>query len=202
MVLDAQKEQILQRAEQANRIYIYPTSLRRSDAQVRNRFANLAAVRQELHRQLSDFPITLLRLLAEHPRGQIVLTPTGAEYDHRIAVAQIGIRYLADATGVVQEEVTPLLDHLLGSSGLRARMSEGHGINQPVAELGKQLKTWYDVKRDSYYDRYAARNEREFLAQAVRKYLYLPGLLRANDLEMFEFVRDRFLNEDFWKGVF
>jgi hypothetical protein len=199
--LDPEKERTLHQAEETNRIYIYPVVLRHSDRQIRARFTNVAAIRRELWHQLSDFPVTLLRFFVSQSRGQIVLTATGAEYNPKTTVAQIGIRYLADNTGVIQEEVTHLFDHLLGSNGQGPRMSEGHGINRRVEQLGQQIKAWYDVKADDYYDRYAARNEREYLAQAVRKCLYMPDLLKANDVEMFVLVRDRFLNDSFWREV-
>jgi hypothetical protein len=109
---------------------------------------------------------------AEHSKGQIVIAVEGAEYNPRTQVAKIGLDYLVQDIGVLQEEVVHLFDHLLGSNAQAYRMSEGYGITPAIQKIGQQIKEWYSVKRDSYPDAYAILNEREYLAQSVTKLFF------------------------------
>jgi hypothetical protein len=165
------------------------------------RFPNVPALREELFRQLSVFPIRLLRFFQESPDGQLVVLRAGAEYDPETAVAVVAAHYVANNPGVVREELAHLLDHLLGSYGRGRRMSEGAGINPGVEAVGQQLQNWYIRKSGAYYNPYAARNEREYLAQGVREYFRAPDLLEANDQELFHFIESQFLDNSFWMRI-
>jgi len=165
-------EKIFRQAFAKDKIYIFPAVLAHSDRVTRKRFNNLEDVRQKLKRELSVFPEVLLQFFAEHPKGQIVIAVEGAEYNPRTQVAKIGLDYLVQDIGVLQEEVVHLFDHLLGSNAQEYRMSEGYGITPAIQKIGQQIKEWYNVKRDSYPDAYAILNEREYLAQSVTKLFF------------------------------
>jgi len=106
---------------------------------------NLDAVREELFRQLSVFLIPLLRLLSTTQRGQLIITAEGAEYNPEPQIAEVSVIYLMRNRGISQEEVTHLLDHLLGSEGIGGRLSEGYGRTPQLKNIGQTIKQLFKV---------------------------------------------------------
>jgi hypothetical protein len=128
-----------------------------------------------------------------------LVTEAGAEYDPNSGIAICGLPYLLTAEGVCQEEFTHLLDHLLGSAGLGARLSEGVGVTPRLAEVGGQIQTMF--RSPQFVSEYARLNEREYLVQGVRFYVTDPDLLAERDPALHTFVAECFLNNDFWEEV-
>jgi len=186
-------------AERKGIIYIVPTALQKSGRDAKRRFANLYAVREELFRQLSVFPISLLRLLSTAKRGQLIITTEGAEYNPETRIAKVSLTYLMRNRGVSQEEVTHLLDHLLGSEGLGGRLSEGYGRTPRLKNVGQTIKQLFEA--GNYVSPYAQTNEREYLAQGIRFYLFDPEQLIKKDAALYEFLEGEFFNESFWREV-
>ncbi len=186
-------------AERRGIIYIVPTALQKSGRDVQRRFANLDAVREELFRQLSVFPISLLRLLSTAKRGQLIITAESAEYNTETQIAKVSVTYLMRNRGVSQEEVTHWLDHLLGSEGIGRRLSEGYGRTPRLKNVGQTIKQLFEA--GNYVSPYAQTNEREYLAQGIRFYLFDPEQLIKKDAVLYEFLEDKFFNESFWQEV-
>ena len=186
-------------AERRGIIYIVPTALQKSGRDVQKRFTVLDAVREELFRQLSVFPISLLRLLSTTQRGQLIITAEGAEYNPETQIAKVSVTYLMRNRGISQEEVTPLLDHLLGSEGIGRRLSEGYGRTPQLKNIGQTIKQLFEA--GNYVSPYAQTNEREYLAQGIRFYLFDPEQLIKKDAALYEFLKEKFFNESFWQEV-
>lgn len=194
------KLRLLRRAEQAGKVYIMPMTLRRSSRRIRRQFRDSDAVRGELFRQLAVFPLSILKFFTNSDQGHFIVTESGAEYDAASGIAICGIRYLVENYGVCHEEFVHLLDHLLGSNGRGRRMSEGSGITTKIAGIGQQIQ---ELFRSPYFvSEYAKENEREYLAQGVRFFLTQPDELAVSDIELYHFIAESFMNEDFWQEVF
>jgi len=98
-----------------------------------------------------------------------------------------------------REEFVHLLDHLLGSNGRGRRMSEGCGITTKIAEIGQHIQELFYSPH--FVSEYAKENEREYLAQGVRFFLTQPDELAISDIELYHFVANCFMNENFWQEV-
>ncbi len=193
------KLRILRRAEQSGNIYIVPMALQRSSRRIRLRFRDNGAVRDELFRQLAVFPLSLLKFFTNSDRGHFMVTANSAEYDGASGIAICGIRYLVENYGVCHEEFVHLLDHLLGSNGQGRRMSEGSGITTKIAEIGQQVQ---ELFRSPYFvSEYAKENEREYIAQGIRFFLTQPDELAISDIELYHFIAECFMNENFWQEI-
>jgi len=51
---------------------------------------------------------------------------------------------LGDYRGISQEEVTHLLDHLLGSEGIGRRLSEDYGRTSQLKNIGQTIKQLFE----------------------------------------------------------
>ncbi len=200
MQIHPDKLRILRFAEQTGKIYIVPTALQRSSRRIRRQFRNNDVVRDELFRQFAAFPLSLLEFFINSDRGHFMVTANGAEYDGTSGIAMCGIRYLVENYGVCHEEFVHLLDHLLGSNGCERRMSEGSGVTTRIAEIGQQIQ---EIFRSPYFvNEYSKENEREYLAQGIRFFLMQPDELAVSDIELYNFIANCFMNENFWQEVF
>ena len=199
MQIHSDKLRLLRRAEQSGKIYIEPRALQRTSRRIRRQFRNNDAVRDELFRQLAVFPLSLFEFFINSDRGHFILAASGAEYDGTSGIAICGMRYLVENYGVCHEEFVHLLDHLLGSNGRGRRMSEGSGVTTKIAEIGQHIQELFYSPH--FVSEYAKENEREYLAQGVRFFLTQPDELAISDIELYHFVANCFMNENFWQEV-
>jgi hypothetical protein len=132
-------------------------------------------------------------------RGQLIITAEGAEYNPETQIAKVSVIYLMRNRGISQEEVTHLLDHLLGSEGIGGRLSEGYGRTSRLKNIGQMIKQLFEA--GNYVSPYAQINEHEYLAQGIRFYLFDPEQLIKKDAALYEFLKKKFFNESFWQEV-
>ncbi len=195
-----EKTQLIHHAIETSVIYLSPTALSRSRPETRGRFRSHAEVLEELFRQLQQLPTELLRLMATQGEKHLFIKHEGAYYNGSTAVVSVDYIYLDE--GVAIEEVMHLLDDLLGDgSGRRdQRFSDGytrfeklHGSSTELVKLFERPQRFLPSGED---------NPHEYFAQGVRVFLYQPEQLQREDPELFLVVRDKILNENFWKEVF
>lgn len=199
MICD-EKTQLIQHAIEASVIYLSPTALSRSRYETRRRLRTNVEVLEELIRQLQQLPTELLRLMATQGEKYLFIKHEGASYNGSTAVVSVDYIYLDE--GVAIEETMHLIDDLLGDgSGRRdhcfsngyTRFEKLQGLSIEFAQLFNRQQRFLPDGED---------NPHEYFAQGVRMFLYQPGQLQREDPELFLFVRDRILNENFWKEVF
>ena len=145
-------------------------------------------------------PAGLLRLIATQREKHLFIKHEGASYDGSTAVVSVDYIYLDE--GVAIEETMHLIDDLLGDgSGRRDHcFSNGYTRFEKLQGLSIELAQLY--AREQRFLPTSEDNPHEYFAQGVRAFLYQPGLLQREDPELFLFVRDKILNENFWKEVF
>jgi hypothetical protein len=151
-------------------------------------------------RQLQQLPTELLRLMATQREKHLFIKHEGASYDGSTAV--VSVNYIYWNKGVAIEETMHLLDDLLGDgSGRRdhcfsngyTRFEKLQGLSIEFAQLFNRQQRFLPDGED---------NPHEYFAQGVRVFLYEPEQLLREDPYLFLFMRDKILNENFWKEVF
>jgi len=203
-----EKRAILKDLVAERRIHVARDALTAAHPQVREHFGNsLKRVEESAVSKLCVFPTALLRLMRDHPRACVSVVAEMPEvrrpggYFRELTEAKVASWGLRLATGALEEEVTHLLDHLLGSNGEGGNLSEGNGATEALAEVGRELLALYEDKANKYSE-YGDRNPREFLAQWVRAYLTAEHeFLWETALEMYTWLRDKWFSDTFWREV-
>jgi len=159
-----------------------------------------------VYRQFGDFPISLIKYLSKSKYGQIIISSEveAGLYSRAVRIAKINRGDVIIETGVFQEEVVHLLDHLLGGEPERIdiTLSSGYGINEKVKMLGREIKAFFERGNAYYFSAYMGKNEREYLAQAVRQYLQDdPQIIAELDVLLYNMIKNKFLNDMFWRDV-
>lgn len=200
------KENLIHELERQGKIYVEPNVLCKIDKSFRKMVPNYEEFRNIFYDQFEDFPESLLSFLANQKKGQIVITSNvvAGNYLRLKNIAQINPGAVVSQVGIFQEELIHLLDHLLGGrpDSLKIHLSNGHGINKRIRYLGKEIFALYKRGDAFYFYKYMGKNEKEYLAQSIRIYLqYGPDFVEDLDPLLYNMIKDRFLNEDFWREI-
>jgi len=212
-----EKKRIINNLIDNGQLLVPNSALASSDRFIRKEYPDgINQLRKETETLLSEFPSQLLKLISEESEIKIEIVPytdvqdsakTGAvretiigRYNPGTKTASINIKAIFDNQGIFEEEITHLLDHMLGDDPpSQKRFSDGDARSKKLANVAMQLKMLYN-KSDLPYIEKHINDSREYLAQGgVRKYLKDPAYLKEKDLGLFEFIRDTFLNEKFWE---
>lgn len=158
-----------------------------------------------VYRQFKDIPNSLMEYMSKQSTRLIITHEVRAgQYSRVTKIAKINPMHIIRQDGVFQEELVHLLDHILGGRPNRpdVTLSAGYGINEKVKRLGKEINSLYRRGESYYFYAYMETNEREYLAQAVRQYLQDdPEIIAELDILLYNMIKDRFLNDDFWSEV-
>lgn len=166
---------------------------------ISGKFITFHDVDLELDCQLGQLPLGLLQFVTQNV-GTIKVWNYTSGYNPRTCIAHVRLIHLAQRAGVLHEEVLHLADHLLGSLAdpiIIRRMSQGHGINEKIKEIGKQIGILY-ASQSEFRALSASFNEREYFARAGRWYLLDADFLKETDLAIFELLGNTIFSEKFW----
>lgn len=214
------KQQYIDRIFSKKRFSIPPSSLKESEKEVKDFFKNdISNVEKHIkEKNLSRFPESLLKVLAESEDYNITTVPFVWEedrdgmvktisnrpgnYDRLKKQSQISLWAIADDDGSLEEEVSHILDHILGSNTeeIYGTLSAGMGATKKLEEFGKEINALYKDK-DNDLGAYASSNPREFLGQAVKYGLKFPDILQEVCPPVYNVIENKWLNDDFWKEV-
>lgn len=202
--LSPEKLRIVREMEKKGKLYILPNALARVDEDHRKIVANNNEFRRLVYRQFNDFPLSLLKYISNNEYGQIIVCTDvkAGIYSRAARSAKINPRNVIKETGVFQEEVIHLLDHLLGGQPERSDiyLSAGYGINEKIRKLGKEINALF--KRGIYFSKYMGTNEREYLAQGLREFLQgNEDAIEQLDVKLYNMITRKFLNEDYWRNA-
>jgi hypothetical protein len=219
--MNPHKQQLIDQMFSAKRFIVTPSSLKESEKEVKDFFNNdITNVEKHIkEKNLSRFPESLLKVLAEsenynvtvvsfvweEERSGMVKTISNrpGNYNRLNKQSQISLWAIAEDDGSLEEEITHILDHILGSNTeeIDGTLSAGKGITKRLEEFGKEINTHYKDESNDL-GTYASSNPREFLGQAVKYNLKFPALLQEICPSVYNIVENKWLNEDFWKEVF
>jgi len=216
-----EKQRFIDQIFSTKRFSVPPSSLKESEKGVRDFFKNdIANVEKHIkEKNLSRFPESLLKVLAESEDYNVTavsfvweedrigmvktISNRPGNYNRLNKQSQISLWAIAEDDGSLEEEITHILDHILGSNTeeIDGTLSAGKGITKRLEEFGKEIDTLYKDKSNDL-GTYASINPREFLGQAVRYNLKFPTLLQEICPSVYNVVENKWFNEDFWKEVF
>jgi hypothetical protein len=202
---DPQRDQALQRLKVA-KIHVSPYTLERSPRRVAARCDSLWAPVERLAESLDPLPTTLIRFVAEIPRGHIVLSAAPSSYEagaqtfrgHELeAVACISLTDLIEAPVSALQMVGHLLDHLLGCAGLpHGRwLSHGHGLSDAWMEIGSQIPELFELGHG--VDQAAKADPQPYFARSVAWYMQDRPRLNVADPLIERLLRRSVFDEGF-----
>ncbi len=147
----------------AERLHISGTAISESDRDV-VRFRDIDEIKAQLKRQLSNFPLALLKKWDCDPSGHIVVMaklPDSGHPGRYLRTTTKAIELTTEAIwnnrGVPEEEVTHLLDHFLGSpeKDPSKTLSCGHSVDERLLPFAQRI---FELSRDpeNYVNNYCA----------------------------------------------
>lgn len=212
-----EKKRIINDLTNNGQLSIPNSAVTSSDRFIRREYSSgINQLRKETETLLSEFPSQLLELISKESGVKIEIIPYAdvqdsakteairetiiGKYNPHTKTASVNIKAVFDNQGIFEEEITHLLDHLLGDDPpSQKRFSDGDARSEKLTDVARQLNLLYN-KSDLPYIEKHINDSREYLAQGgVRKYLKDPDYLKEKDFNLFEFIRDIFLNEKFWE---
>ena len=165
-------------------------------------------VKNKLKKSLASFPPRLLEVISESEHGNLMVVASSAmpgyvsgHYDPRTNRAYITTKAIMEDQGVAQEEITHLLDHLLGSNGKDVRLSNGYGRTVKLQLFGEEIYGLY-LDKSNKISEYGDSNPHEFLGQAIRfRFTADPKLLQALAKPLYNVMEAKWFNNDFWREI-
>ena len=204
---DGAKDSWLKALVQA-KVSLAPRALESSPPTVRRSFESDWAPVNALARRLRCFPVGLLRFLAEHDAGHIVLAARDFHYvegEQTVRgrslcnVAYVCVGDLTDESERPWHVVAHLLDHLMGCGGQPGGtwLSDGSGLTPRWREVGQRIHKLFPLGYG--IDEAAQPNARDYFAQSVAWVCYDRQRPNVADPPMEKLLRTTSMNDAFWR---
>ena len=184
-----------------------PAALRQAPPGIAGRYDNAWAAVEELASHLGRLPAGMLRFLADHPRGYLIVgdrtgyEPGDSEVQgkRRANVAHVSIADVA-APFPCLCVTAALVDHLLGCAGepVGDWLSDGGGMDPRLVALGQQIGRLCAL---GYAVDDAARgSRRDYLAHSLAWYILDRRRLNVADPQIERLLKRSLMDERFWTG--
>jgi hypothetical protein len=192
----------------AAKMGIEPGVLRRAAPALARRYAHEWTPVEAWAAQLARLPAGLLRFLADHPRGRLLISDHTAYEPGSVAaqgrtLTNVAFLALADLDDPLAglEVTARLLDHLLGCNGepAGAWLSEGGGIAPALVALGERIGRLFGLGYG--FDEIARRSRRDYLARSLACCVADRRRLNTADPLMERALLRSLLDERFWERL-
>jgi len=209
-IMDEAKKQLITKLFEKKKACISQRAIEDTTDETQSYFHNrIQNVEKKFKEILGRFPEKILEFWSESDKGNITIVPfierfsnKVGYYDRSRCIASIRTSALYADNGAVEEEISHMLDHLLGSHGeeIVGTLSSGMGINPKLELFGKEIQDLFKDKTN-HVDDYASQNPREFFIQSIRYYLTEPETLQEAFPKVYNIIDTKWFNNEFWKEV-
>jgi hypothetical protein len=201
------KDALLRRL-QASKMGIEPGLLRHAAPRIAGQYESQWAPVEHLAGYLAQLPVGMLRFLADHPRGYLLVSGESgyvagaedAQERQRTPVARFSLDDL-ESSLVCLTGIGRLLDHLLGCHGAPDGrwLSEGGGVTQELAQMGAEIGQLFHLGYG--IDDESRQSPRSYLARSLAWSIEDRRALNVADPRIERLLTRTLLSEPFWKRV-